>query len=800
MLARVNGRYKLECPNAPKPFYKDVISPSLNYLKRERPDFATLLAKVEERMEDDVDGSDKPAVKGRRAPSSYKRQHSADGAPPLSPLPASKGGPPPLSPLPASKGGNAFFGDEYAAPPPATIPTSNESLYMTDSDGDESDVDGDAPAAPDRKIYDTSQPSVDDTDNSSGGTINTLSLKLDPSIEGESNTDGTCVGMPALHEAVENDLVPSDEESYMLPIVSPDYESPNAEEIAANAVTLGGDPDAAEAENEEEEAYMLPTVSPDYESPDAAAKEANAVTLGGDAAAAAAAAAAGNDGYITAENPRLNPEVVRLSLVDTARVLFHLSAPGKGTFLVAASVRNLLGKSGLSKTVLKGIWKKAKDPAAKASGMNETEFINAYQLVVDAGGVFEDSQSTTMPPAAATEVVYDHAAEEIAITTASTSAEAPVASAATTTAVDEDNHYDMLAPGEKAPASTPASTSTGAPVVAPAPTTVVDEENQYDMLAPGEKAPASTTASTSADAPVAAPAPSSPEEIALALFNTITSADGSNVVSAGAVSGLLATCGLESKILADIWNKAKVGSQIPPGSMNETEFVKAYHFAVEAGGTFAAPVTSTTADADAARLLFKSGNPGSKLDVVKASVASSLLSKSGLSQLQLKAIWSKAKADASAANVSVMNESEFVHAYQMAIEAGGNFEEKATPAPAITPPQPIAPPTAESSTVATLLTTPMAEETVAALPEIEAVGKKKKGRFATLGNMFGGGAKTATKKKRGFGGIKKRNMRAGSQQRMMTDDTEEDGSDAVMVNKLLVNRRGSKVDETKFGI
>ena len=36
VLLKVNAKYKQECPKCPKPFYKDVISPSLNFLKKDR--------------------------------------------------------------------------------------------------------------------------------------------------------------------------------------------------------------------------------------------------------------------------------------------------------------------------------------------------------------------------------------------------------------------------------------------------------------------------------------------------------------------------------------------------------------------------------------------------------------------------------------------------------------------------------------------------------------------------------------------------------------------------------------------
>ena len=36
VLLKVNAKYKQECPKCPKPFYKDVVSPSLNFLKKDR--------------------------------------------------------------------------------------------------------------------------------------------------------------------------------------------------------------------------------------------------------------------------------------------------------------------------------------------------------------------------------------------------------------------------------------------------------------------------------------------------------------------------------------------------------------------------------------------------------------------------------------------------------------------------------------------------------------------------------------------------------------------------------------------
>lgn len=265
-----------------------------------------------------------------------------------------------------------------------------------------------------------------------------------------------------------------------------------------------------------------------------------------------------------------------------------------------------------------------------------------------------------------------------------------------------------------------------------------------------------------------------------ALFSSAVPADGSTI-TATVVSGLLAKSGLAQTVLKGIWDKAKVGSSLS-GAMNESEFVKAYQFAVDAGGIFApaAKVVATAADKDAARKLFKFSNPGSKLDVVKAGVASRLLSKGGLQQSVLEGIWNTAKADASAANSSVMNESEFVHAYCLAVEAGGNFEQ--TPAAATAAAAAAAAtavtvaPTENASSAAPPHSDSIPEDGVAPAPTIETAVAKKKGRM-TLGNIFGsssgGGGGAKTKKKTG---IAKRNKRAGSQKVLMVSEIDEEES------------------------
>lgn len=130
-----------------------------------RPDFAELLAKIEERMADDVDAGDKPAVKAK----GYKRTSSA-------------------TPAQLSKEG----GGEYHAPPPLPLPLStptNEPLYATDSDEGEDGSNGferdeAAPTAPGRKIYDST-----DVGGVGGAGANKASIQLDASIAGESNAD-----------------------------------------------------------------------------------------------------------------------------------------------------------------------------------------------------------------------------------------------------------------------------------------------------------------------------------------------------------------------------------------------------------------------------------------------------------------------------------------------------------------------------------------------------------------------------------------------------------------------------------
>jgi len=68
------------------------------------------------------------------------------------------------------------------------------------------------------------------------------------------------------------------------------------------------------------------------------------------------------------------------------------------------------------------------------------------------------------------------------------------------------------------------------------------------------------------------------------------SGDGS-VLPAAQAGKLLAKSGLEKAILRKIWNKAKAGS-ISKVEMNEIEFLKAYEYVLEAGGTFQ-PKTSS---------------------------------------------------------------------------------------------------------------------------------------------------------------------------------------------------------------
>lgn len=502
-----------------------------------------MLAKIEERMADDVDAGDKPAVKAK----GYKRTSSA-------------------TPAQLSKEG----GGEYHAPPPLSTPT-NEPLYATDSDEGEGGNNGferdeAAPTAPGRKIYDSA-----DVGDAGWAGANKASIQLDASIAGESNADDDYLRIAASGSAVEPQR---SEDAYMVP-------------------TAGGGSMPLSRETSEtaydEDSYMLPIISPDYVSPppsDAASVADNAAPVGAiaenpraEAELAASAAAASHPAQIA-------PTETALSAEDAARALFKSNTPGKSNFLVAASAHGLLEKSGLSKKVLKGIWKKAKDGSVKATAsiMSEEEFVKAYQFAVDAGGIF-----------------------------------AP-----------------------------------------------------------------------------------------------------------------------------------------------------------------AAKVVATAADKDAARKLFKSSNPGSKLDVVKAGVASRLLSKGGLQQSVLEGIWNTAKADASAANSKVMNESEFVHAYCLAVEAGGNFEQ--TPAAATAAAAAAAAtavtvaPTENASSAAPPHSDSIPEDGVAPAPTIETAVAKKKGRM-TLGNIFGsssgGGGGAKTKKKTG---IAKRNKRAGSQKVLMVSEIDEEES------------------------
>ena len=609
-------------------------------------------------MADDVDAGDAPAVRVRvRTSSATPAQLSQEG------------------------------GGEYHAPPPLPLSTpTNEPIYATDSDSDEGEGGSDgferdeaAPTAPGRKIYDSA-----DGGGVGGAGANKASIQLDASIAGESNDDDDYLRIAASGSAVEP---PRSEDAYMVP-------------------TAGGGSMPLSRETSEtaydEDSYMLPIISPDYVSPPpsgAASVADNAALVGAiaenpraEAELAASAAAASHPAQIA-------PTETALSAEDAARALFKSNTPGKSNFLVAASARGLLEKSGLSKKVVKGIWKKAKDGTAKATAsiMSEEEFVKAYQFAVDAGGEFEGS---------------------------------PLATAA----------------------------------VPPA-TTVMPAVPVVPVVPVGAVVPV-----VPAEAVVYVDVQTSPADAARALFSSAVPADGSTI-TATVVSGLLAKSGLAQTVLKGIWDKAKVGSSLS-GAMNESEFVKAYQFAVDAGGIF--KVVATAADKDAARKLFKSSNPGSKLDVVKAGVASRLLSKGGLQQSVLEGIWNTAKADASAANSSVMNESEFVHAYCLAVEAGGNFEQ--TPAAATAATAATVAPTENASSAASPHSDSIPEDGVAPAPTIETAVAKKKGRM-TLGNIFGsssgGGGGAKTKKKTG---IAKRNKRAGSQKVLMVSEIDEEES------------------------
>ena len=317
-----------------------------------------------------------------------------------------------------------------------------------------------------------------------------------------------------------------------------------------------------------------------------------------------------------------------------------------------------------------------------------------------------------------------------------------------------------------------------------------------------------------AAAAAAAAAVASPADAARTLFSSSSPEEGT-LLSAATVSDLLSKSGLNNEALHGIWSKVKAGSTENKGKLTKAEFVKAYTLVIDAGGKFetvappagaATPTPLLSEDVEkAARTLFKTGNPGSKLDVIKGSVASNLLFKSGLAKPALKDIWNKAKRGSSAANSAVMNEAEFVIAYQMALAAGGNFEEKSGAAEETphkpTPPNsqpPKASPTSEAAeSENVLLPLPAAGEIDGG--GIETAGGKRRGSGFSLSGLFGGGGGPKNTKKKT--GIKKRNKRASSQKGLTLDggdgDDDDDGNDAETTKETSFG--GGKAGKGKGG-
>lgn len=111
-----------------------------------------------------------------------------------------------------------------------------------------------------------------------------------------------------------------------------------------------------------------------------------------------------------------------------------------------------------------------------------------------------------------------------------------------------------------------------------------------------ETATATATATPAATATPTAAATSAatatPADAARNVFRSNLSEDGGssnegNVLKASTVSSILSKSGLSKEVLADIWNKAKAGSEgTTLGTMTEAEFVAAYQLAIEAGAHF----------------------------------------------------------------------------------------------------------------------------------------------------------------------------------------------------------------------
>jgi hypothetical protein len=123
-------------------------------------------------------------------------------------------------------------------------------------------------------------------------------------------------------------------------------------------------------------------------------------------------------------------------------------------------------------------------PINRTTNNNRTTAV-AGSVVYDGGGggtgidatyaeaMYADADATA-PPAATTDVYSAVAGNRASRALQSHPAAAATAAAVAATRVDEENHYDMTPPGQRAPARR----------------ATVDEENHYDMTPPGQRAPA----------------------------------------------------------------------------------------------------------------------------------------------------------------------------------------------------------------------------------------------------------------------------------------------------------------------
>jgi len=441
VMEKVLAEYKLGCPNAPKPFYKDVISPSLNFLKKDRPTFAELLAKVEERLADDVDTSNAPAYKPRRSAASYARrqaQASSDRMPPPLPNPDVQSEP-------------IYDSDDGEEDGTKGKNKSSEPLYASDSDGDGEGGNSTPPPAPNRKVYESNE--------CGDGIAAKAVVQLGAEMEGESTLDDdylniASIGIPQSASANVAANTPtvaaaSVEDAYMVPVAGDTsvlqvqvhadaaedaYMLPTALDLASKMNTpqpsqedlarnlfASGNPDAAGNIHASAASALLSTsglsnailtgIWERAKRGSAPARSAMmneaefvcahqlSVDAGGvfglashaavDLAAETATATA------TATPAAAATSAATATPADAARNVFrsNLSEDGgssnEGNVLKASTVSSILSKSGLSKEVLADIWNKAKAEGTTLGTMTEAEFVAAYQLAIEAGAHFD---------------------------------------------------------------------------------------------------------------------------------------------------------------------------------------------------------------------------------------------------------------------------------------------------------------------------------------------------------------------------------------------------------------------------